>query len=82
MGTRLYFQHFVVDKQGVIFACARDGSQRVYNFIVNTQTDRVHEQVRTSFKEIFGSWAEYIRQRVSQSQGLLPTYKIRHFDFG
>ena len=43
---KLYFSHFVVDRQGVIFASARDKNNRIYNFIIDSDSGIVQEQVQ------------------------------------
>ena len=80
MGTKLEFKHFVVDRQGLIFASARDGSERIYNFLVNPENDVVLEQSNHHFREIGGTWASYIRKEVASFKNILPTYRINCFD--
>ena len=74
------FTHFVVDSQGVIFASGRDAHNKIANFIVNTQTGTVLAQVNSHFEPVTSEWAEYIRKRVEEYQGLVPTYRIPYFE--
>ncbi|MBU1367198.1 MAG: hypothetical protein KJ711_05245 [Candidatus Omnitrophica bacterium] len=79
--TELEFSHFIVDREGVIFASARDESNKVYNFIINQLTGGVLEQVNSHFEPIERERAETIRKDAQHWYGILPTYRIPHFDF-
>ena len=77
----LEFSHFVVDKTGVIFASAREeGTNKIYNFVINSQTGNILEQFNSHFESISGEWAEYVRQQAEQYQGIVPTYRIPYFE--
>ena len=78
---KLEFKHFVIDRLGIIFASARDERNHVQNFIINTQTGGVLQQVNASFVAISSGIAESIRKRMEQYESIVPTYKIEHFDF-
>ena len=79
MGTKLEFKHFIVDRKGDIFASARDGSDKVHNFIISNES--VLTQVKQDFCEISGVWADYIRDRVKESCWILPTFRVHKFNF-
>jgi hypothetical protein len=74
------FHHFVIDKEGVIFASARDSSNKIYNFVINSCTGNILEQVSSRFESINGEWAEYVRSKAEQYRGIVPTYRIPHFE--
>jgi hypothetical protein len=78
--AEIAFNHFVVDKAGVIFASGRDAGNRIYNFIINSNTGNILEQVNSHFEGIDGEWAEYVKRRVEQYKGIAPTYRIPHFE--
>ena len=75
------FRHFVVDRQGVIFASGRDASNKVCNFIINRQTGTVLTQVNSHFEQLSIECARYITSRIAEYQGILPTYRVVHFEF-
>lgn len=78
---KLEFQHFVIDKLGIVFGSARDERNRVYNFLINTQTGGVLQQVNARFEAISSGIAEIVRTRMEKYQSVVPTYRIEHFDF-
>jgi hypothetical protein len=78
--TELEFRHFVVDKWGVIFASARDKNNKVYNFIINGNSGTVMEQINSHFECITGERAEYVKKTAAHYYGVLPTYRVPHFE--
>jgi hypothetical protein len=76
----LEFKHFVVDNTGLIFACARDSADRVCNYIINTSTGTVLEQINSHFECIVGEYAEQILKAAQRYYGRIPTYRIPQFE--
>jgi hypothetical protein len=76
----LEFKHFVVDSSGLIFACARDSANRIYNYIINTSTGTVLEQVNSHFECIIGDYAEQVKRTAERYYGVIPTYRIPQFE--
>jgi hypothetical protein len=74
----LEFKHFIVDRQGTVFASARDADNRIYNFLITAGA--VKEQRNTHFELLNGEYAEYIKQRAQGYYGIVPTYKIPYID--
>ena len=78
---KLEFKHFIKDRQGIIFASARDRTNKVYNFLINTQTGRVLKQISSRFEQVMGEDAEDVKSAVERYSKIIPTYNIQHFDF-
>ena len=77
----LTFRHFVVDRTGLIFASAREQiSNRVCNFLINSQTGTVLAQVSNRFETISREYAEDIRRQAENHYGRLPTYRIARLE--
>ena len=71
----LEFNHFIIDRQGVIFASARDKNNIVYNFIINSQTGTVLKQINNQFK--LANDPEQIKQRAEAYYGKVAVYQIQ-----
>ena len=79
---KLKFTHFVVAKiDGSIFASARDEANRIYNFLISSQTGTVSQQVNNSFRPLDQERADFIRRKAERSYGKLPVYRVPRFEF-
>ena len=79
--TKLQFSHFVVATiQGLVFASARDASNRVHNYLISKKNGSIREQIRSNFEPISGEYANYIKERVEEGFGILPTFRTNYFE--
>jgi hypothetical protein len=76
---QLKFRHFVIDREGVIFASAKDG-ERVANFLINPLTGNVLTQSSQRFEALSKECADEIRRKAEQSYNLIPIYRVPYFD--
>jgi hypothetical protein len=72
----LRFSHFVVStNSGQVFVSSRDEAGRVFNFLLDTRTGSVCEQVRDQFVRLDDQLASVIKNRIEQNYNQVPVYR-------
>ena len=76
MANELCFQHFIEStSDGLVFACARDRDNRIYNFLINRYAGVVLTQGREKFTETEPELAAFVLDSFKYGRAVL--YKTR-----
>jgi hypothetical protein len=72
----LRFSHFVVaTNSGKIFVSSRDTSGHIFNFIIDTHSGEVSEQIGGQFVRLDDQLAAVIKNRIEHNYAQVPVYR-------